>query len=214
MNWTAPGHDGPGGKRTRLRPLRLRPCAASDVRRRHRARPTSSAPATWRRRVARGYRASVPALIFDLDGTLVDTVYAHVFAWQRALAERDMAAEAWRIHRRIGMSGGPFTRAVARELGGDGPARVDNLGACRSSCATTGQAIIRPAGRCGSSSPSTTGASTATRRSAETIPARPSTTTCRRPSASARGWRRWMGGSWASPASSTRGSGVRSNRSS
>jgi HAD superfamily hydrolase (TIGR01509 family) len=59
----------------------------------------------------------VPALIFDLDGTLVDTVYAHVFAWQRALAERDVAIDGWRIHRRIGMSGGLFTRALARELG-------------------------------------------------------------------------------------------------
>lgn len=56
-------------------------------------------------------------LIFDLDGTLVDTVYAHVFAWQRALAEAGMPIDAWRIHRRIGMSGGLFTRAVARELG-------------------------------------------------------------------------------------------------
>jgi HAD superfamily hydrolase (TIGR01509 family) len=57
------------------------------------------------------------ALIFDLDGTLVDTVYAHVFSWQRALAEAGMAVDGWRIHRRIGMSGGLFTRAVARELG-------------------------------------------------------------------------------------------------
>ena len=57
------------------------------------------------------------ALIFDLDGTLVDTVYAHVFAWQRAFAEAGMAIEGWRIHRRIGMSGGLFTRGVARELG-------------------------------------------------------------------------------------------------
>ncbi|HVB50076.1 MAG TPA: HAD family hydrolase [Burkholderiales bacterium] len=57
------------------------------------------------------------ALIFDLDGTLVDTVYAHVFAWQRALAEAGMAIDGWRIHRRIGMSGGLFTRAVGRELG-------------------------------------------------------------------------------------------------
>jgi HAD superfamily hydrolase (TIGR01509 family) len=68
-------------------------------------------------RRAAGYRAGVPALIFDLDGTLVDTVYAHVFAWQRALAERGMAIDGWRIHRRIGMSGGLFTRAVGRELG-------------------------------------------------------------------------------------------------
>jgi HAD superfamily hydrolase (TIGR01509 family) len=59
----------------------------------------------------------VPALIFDLDGTLVDTVYAHVFAWQRALGERDMSIEGWKIHRRIGMSGGLFARALGRELG-------------------------------------------------------------------------------------------------
>jgi HAD superfamily hydrolase (TIGR01509 family) len=59
----------------------------------------------------------MPALIFDLDGTLVDTVYAHVFAWQRALAERGHAIDGWRIHRRIGMSGGLFTRAVGREIG-------------------------------------------------------------------------------------------------
>jgi HAD superfamily hydrolase (TIGR01509 family) len=57
------------------------------------------------------------ALIFDLDGTLVDTVYGHVFAWQRALAEAGLAIEGWKIHRRIGMSGGLFTRAVAREVG-------------------------------------------------------------------------------------------------
>ena len=57
------------------------------------------------------------ALIFDLDGTLIDTVYAHVFAWQRALADSGLPIEAWRIHRRIGMSGGLFTRAVAREAG-------------------------------------------------------------------------------------------------
>jgi HAD superfamily hydrolase (TIGR01549 family) len=57
------------------------------------------------------------ALIFDLDGTLIDTVYAHVFAWQRALAESGLPVDGWRIHRRIGMSGGLFTRALARELG-------------------------------------------------------------------------------------------------
>jgi HAD superfamily hydrolase (TIGR01549 family) len=57
------------------------------------------------------------ALIFDLDGTLVDTVYAHVFAWQRALAEAGMPIDGWRVHRKVGMSGGLFTRAVAREIG-------------------------------------------------------------------------------------------------
>jgi HAD superfamily hydrolase (TIGR01509 family) len=59
------------------------------------------------------------ALIFDLDGTLVDTVYGHVFAWQRALAEIGLPVDGWRIHRRIGMSGGLFARAVAREIGRD-----------------------------------------------------------------------------------------------
>jgi len=57
------------------------------------------------------------ALIFDLDGTLVDTVYAHVFAWQQALNEAGMPIDSWRVHRKIGMSGGLFTRAVAREIG-------------------------------------------------------------------------------------------------
>jgi HAD superfamily hydrolase (TIGR01509 family) len=57
------------------------------------------------------------ALIFDLDGTLVDTVYAHVLAWQVTLAEAGMPLDGWRIHRRIGMSGGLFTRALAREVG-------------------------------------------------------------------------------------------------
>ncbi len=59
------------------------------------------------------------ALIFDLDGTLIDTVYAHVFAWQQALTEAGLPIDGWRIHRRIGMSGGLFTRAIARELGRD-----------------------------------------------------------------------------------------------
>jgi HAD superfamily hydrolase (TIGR01509 family) len=57
------------------------------------------------------------SLVFDLDGTLVDTVYAHVLAWQRALAEAGLPLDGWRIHRRIGMSGGLFARAVAREVG-------------------------------------------------------------------------------------------------
>ncbi len=57
------------------------------------------------------------ALVFDLDGTLVDTVYAHVFAWQRAFAEVGLPIDGWRIHRRIGMSGGLFARAAAREAG-------------------------------------------------------------------------------------------------
>jgi HAD superfamily hydrolase (TIGR01509 family) len=68
------------------------------------------------------------ALVFDLDGTLIDTVYAHIFAWQRALAEADLPIDGWRIHRRIGMSGGLFARAVAREVGRElAPDEAENL---------------------------------------------------------------------------------------
>jgi HAD superfamily hydrolase (TIGR01509 family) len=61
------------------------------------------------------------AVIFDLDGTLVDTVYAHVFAWQRVLAEADIHIDGWKIHRLIGMSGGLLTKAAAREIGRELP---------------------------------------------------------------------------------------------
>lgn len=57
------------------------------------------------------------AVIFDLDGTLVDSVYAHVLAWQRVLEGAGMTIPAWRVHRLIGMSGGLLTRAAAHEAG-------------------------------------------------------------------------------------------------
>jgi HAD superfamily hydrolase (TIGR01549 family) len=58
-----------------------------------------------------------PALLFDLDGTLVDSVYQHVLAWREALHEAGLDLSVWRIHRRIGMSGGLFLKALERELG-------------------------------------------------------------------------------------------------
>ena len=58
-----------------------------------------------------------PALLFDLDGTLVDSVYQHVLAWRDALHEESLDLSIWRIHRRIGMSGGLFLKALERELG-------------------------------------------------------------------------------------------------
>lgn len=68
------------------------------------------------------------ALIFDLDGTLVDTVYGHVLAWQRAFAEAGIHIDGWKIHRLIGMSGGLLTQAAAREIGRElPPAQVDAL---------------------------------------------------------------------------------------
>src|SRR5438445_4782005 len=58
-----------------------------------------------------------PALLFDLDGTLVDSVYQHVLAWREALQHTGMELSVWRIHRRIGMSGGLFVNALLRETG-------------------------------------------------------------------------------------------------
>ena len=59
------------------------------------------------------------AVIFDLDGTLVDTVYAHTLAWYRVLHEGGIHVEAWKIHRLIGMSGGLLTKAAGHEIGRD-----------------------------------------------------------------------------------------------
>jgi HAD superfamily hydrolase (TIGR01509 family) len=58
-----------------------------------------------------------PAFLFDLDGTLIDSVYQHVIAWREALEEVDVSLSVWKIHRRIGMSGGLFVTALLRELG-------------------------------------------------------------------------------------------------
>jgi HAD superfamily hydrolase (TIGR01509 family) len=56
-------------------------------------------------------------MLFDLDGTLVDSVYQHVLAWREALTSSGIDLSIWRIHRRIGMSGGLFVRALVRETG-------------------------------------------------------------------------------------------------
>lgn len=61
--------------------------------------------------------ASRPAFLFDLDGTLVDSVYQHVLAWREALEAAGITLSVWRIHRRIGMSGGLLLNALARETG-------------------------------------------------------------------------------------------------
>ena len=57
------------------------------------------------------------AFLFDLDGTLVDSVYQHVLAWREALEAGGIHLAVWRIHRQIGMSGGLFINALLRETG-------------------------------------------------------------------------------------------------
>jgi HAD superfamily hydrolase (TIGR01509 family) len=66
--------------------------------------------------------------LFDLDGTLVDSVYYHVLAWQEALQREDIALSVWRIHRKVGMSGGLFTNMLLRETGQPlTPERIERL---------------------------------------------------------------------------------------
>jgi HAD superfamily hydrolase (TIGR01509 family) len=63
--------------------------------------------------------------LFDLDGTLIDSVYQHVVAWREALEQVGINLAVWKIHRRIGMSGGLFVSALAREL--ETPLDADTL---------------------------------------------------------------------------------------
>ena len=68
------------------------------------------------------------AFLFDLDGTLVDSVYQHVLAWKEALDREGVDLSVWRIHRKIGMSGGLFTNILLRETGLDiTPERLERL---------------------------------------------------------------------------------------
>jgi HAD superfamily hydrolase (TIGR01509 family) len=70
----------------------------------------------------------VPAFLFDLDGTLIDSVYQHVIAWRAALADIGIDLSVWRIHRRIGMSGGLFVSGLLRETGRSlSKAEIDRL---------------------------------------------------------------------------------------
>jgi HAD superfamily hydrolase (TIGR01509 family) len=69
-----------------------------------------------------------PSFLFDLDGTLIDSVYQHVIAWRAALSAIGIDLSVWRIHRRIGMSGGLFVSALLRETGRSlSPADIDLL---------------------------------------------------------------------------------------
>ena len=69
-----------------------------------------------------------PSFLFDLDGTLIDSVYQHVIAWRAALIGIGIDLSVWRIHRRIGMSGGLFVHALLRETGRSlSPADIEQL---------------------------------------------------------------------------------------
>jgi HAD superfamily hydrolase (TIGR01549 family) len=71
---------------------------------------------------------SQTSFLFDLDGTLVDSVYQHVLAWHEALEAEGIELSVWRIHRKIGMSGGLFTNMLLRETGlAIEPERIERL---------------------------------------------------------------------------------------
>jgi HAD superfamily hydrolase (TIGR01509 family) len=74
--------------------------------------------------------ASQAAFLFDLDGTLVDSVYQHVLAWHEALESEGISLSIWRVHRRIGMSGGLLINMLLRETGiALDPARIERIAA-------------------------------------------------------------------------------------
>ncbi|MBO9663034.1 HAD family hydrolase [Dokdonella sp.] len=86
-----------------------------------------------------------PAFLFDLDGTLVDSVYEHVLAWQEALDAEGIVLSVWRIHRRIGMSGGLMLNILARESGVEvDEARAERLRRRHAEAYNRRSAAIRP----------------------------------------------------------------------
>ncbi len=83
--------------------------------------------------------------LFDLDGTLVDSVYQHVLAWSQALDEEGLALSVWRIHRKMGMSGGLFTNPLPRDTGQDiSENRIARLGRLHAEAYGRLSAQIRP----------------------------------------------------------------------
>lgn len=52
------------------------------------------------------------AVLFDIDGTLIDSNYLHIDAWGRAFAAVDHPVDAWRIHRSIGMDSAKLMQAL------------------------------------------------------------------------------------------------------
>ncbi len=57
------------------------------------------------------------AFLFDLDGTLIDSVYQHVLAWQEALQGEGISLPTWVVHQRIGMSDGLIIDECLRTAG-------------------------------------------------------------------------------------------------
>jgi HAD superfamily hydrolase (TIGR01509 family) len=86
-----------------------------------------------------------PVFLFDLDGTLVDSVYQHVLAWKTALDAENIDLSVWRIHRKIGMSGGLFANQLLRETEVPiDPARIERLRRAHAEAYQTLGRAVRP----------------------------------------------------------------------
>jgi HAD superfamily hydrolase (TIGR01509 family) len=68
-----------------------------------------------------------PAVLFDMDGTLVDSNYLHVHAWERAFRDVGIDVDAWRIHRSIGMDGSRLVKELSGDADDDALQRLKDL---------------------------------------------------------------------------------------
>ena len=72
-------------------------------------------------------KTETPAVLFDLDGTLIDSVYEHVQAWWNTLYGVGIIVPKWMIHRRVGMSGKSFVTELLRECAPEKKVNIDEL---------------------------------------------------------------------------------------
>lgn len=56
--------------------------------------------------------ANAPAVLFDLDGTLVDSNFHHAVTWHRAFLDIGQEVPCWRIHGLVGRSGSELVRIL------------------------------------------------------------------------------------------------------
>jgi HAD superfamily hydrolase (TIGR01549 family) len=60
-------------------------------------------------------RRRIDTVVLDIDGTLIDSVYAHVWSWREAFRVLGLQVPVWKIHRAVGMGGDRLVAAVTSE---------------------------------------------------------------------------------------------------
>src|SRR6202043_209252 len=81
------------------------------------ARTPQQTKQTSRHHAPPSVATKMPAILFDLDGTLIDSNYQHVNTWSETLLAAGIVIPRWKIHRRVGMSGKSMMQELLRELG-------------------------------------------------------------------------------------------------